>query len=121
VKKDGDASREGVGRAFAICTKQLQRTGHLKSGTREPTKKGASRGRSKAAEKGHSDKVIDYEKILQIARSANEQMDDNDVDIHGMDANTRKRLKIKGKGKVKKRKPLPPKNTKMPYGLRRTE
>ena len=57
-----------VSKAFAICTAQLQKGGYLKVGTQEPTKVGKKVGRSKAAEKGHSDKVSEYEKMLDVAR-----------------------------------------------------
>jgi len=33
-----------------------------------PTKKGKTSGKSKAAQKGHSDKVSDYERMLAKAR-----------------------------------------------------
>jgi len=35
--------------AYAIATKQLQKSGDLKEGTQEPTKKGASRGEMSSA------------------------------------------------------------------------
>lgn len=69
VKKNkGKVTREIVSRAFAICTKSLQSKGYFKKGTHEPTKKGKKRGRSKAAEKGHVEKLMDYETMLAIAR-----------------------------------------------------
>jgi len=61
-------SREDLSSAFAICTKQLQRTGYFKLGTAEPTKKGLRRGKSKAAENEHGTKVAEYEKMLAGAR-----------------------------------------------------
>lgn len=60
--------RAEVSRAFAICTKTLQRGGYMKAGTQTPTKLGASRGRSMAAEKGHAGRVKEYEKMLSVAR-----------------------------------------------------
>jgi hypothetical protein len=66
-------SREDLSSAFAICTKQLQRTGYFKIGTSEPTKKGLKRGRSKAADKEHGIKVAEYEKMLSAARGDNEK------------------------------------------------
>lgn len=62
-KSGGDTSK-----AFAICTRSLQNKGYLKKGTQEPTKKGATAGRSKAADKSHSDKVSEYEQLLALAR-----------------------------------------------------
>jgi hypothetical protein len=66
-ENDGDVSK-----AFAICTKQLQRSGYLKQGTNEPTKKGVKAGKSKAAEKGHGEKVKEYETLLAAARKDRE-------------------------------------------------
>lgn len=43
--------------------------------------------------------------------------DDNDVDVHGMDANTRKRLKVGRLMQRKKTKPQKPVSTKLPYSL----
>jgi hypothetical protein len=63
LKNDGDVSK-----AFAICTKQLQKTGYIKVGTQVPTKAGETAGRSKAADKGHAEKVLDYEALLKLAR-----------------------------------------------------
>lgn len=62
-KHGGDVSK-----AFAICTSQLQKGGYLKIGSQEPTKVGQRAGRSKAAQKGHADKVAEYEKFLALAR-----------------------------------------------------
>lgn len=62
-KNGGDTSK-----AFAICTAQLQKTGYLKVGTQRPTKAGEKAGRSKAGEKGHSDKVKEYEGLLALNR-----------------------------------------------------
>lgn len=63
MKHGGDVSK-----AFAICTKQLQRGGYLKVGTQDPTKAGKTAGRSKAADKSHGEKLLDYEALLKIAR-----------------------------------------------------
>lgn len=67
-KEKPEKVRTEISRAFAICTKTLQRGGYMKSGTQVPTKSGETRGRSKAAEKGHSSRVKDYEKMLSVAR-----------------------------------------------------
>jgi hypothetical protein len=69
AKKDGgEPTRDDVSRAFAICTKQLQKSGYLKKGTQKATKKGKKRSRSKSAEAGHGGKVADYEKMLAGVR-----------------------------------------------------
>jgi hypothetical protein len=69
----GDSpSRADISRAFAICTKQLQKGGYLKKGSQEPTKKGSKRGRSKAHDKEHAEKLADYEKMLAGARKGEE-------------------------------------------------
>ncbi len=62
-KHDGDTSK-----AFAICTSSLQGKGYLKVGSQEPTKKGATAGRSKAADKTHGDKLSAYERLLKMAK-----------------------------------------------------
>jgi len=67
-KSEGDTSK-----AFAICTKSLQNKGYLKKGTQQPTKKGSKAGRSKAAEKGHGNKVSEYEQLLALARKGNDK------------------------------------------------
>lgn len=73
AKKAGDKpTREDISRAFAICTKQLQKGGYLKKGTQDPTKKGSKRGRSKAGEKAHSTKVAEYERMLAGAKKGEE-------------------------------------------------
>lgn len=70
-ERGGDEpSRDQLSAAFAICTKQLQRHGYLKKGSQETTKKGAKRGRSKAADKGHAVKLDDYEAMLAGARKS---------------------------------------------------
>jgi len=65
---DGKVTREVMSKAFAICTKQLQKSGYIKIGTAAPTKKGSKAGRSKAADKSHTGKVAEYEKMLAQAR-----------------------------------------------------
>lgn len=60
--------RSALSRAFAICTSHLQKHGYVKDGSSEATKKGKSAGKSKAAQKGHSGKVAEYEKLLSKAR-----------------------------------------------------
>jgi len=67
-----EPSRKDISRAFAICTKQLQKHGYLKKGSQKPTKKGSKRGRSKAGEKEHAVKLADYEKMLASARKGEE-------------------------------------------------
>lgn len=68
-ERGGDEpTRDDLSRAFAICTAQLQRSGYLKKGSQDPTKKGTKRSRSKAGEKGHKSKVAEYEKMLGAAR-----------------------------------------------------
>jgi len=57
-----------VSKAFAICTAQLQKGGYLEPGTQSVTAKGKKRSKSKAAQKGHSNKVAEYEKLLKQAR-----------------------------------------------------
>jgi hypothetical protein len=56
-----------ISKAFAICTASLQKKGFLKPGTNAPTKKGATAGRRKAAEKGHTAKVAEYETMLKAS------------------------------------------------------
>jgi len=75
VKRElkGDSSDQGKVRAalskgFAVCTAQLQKHGFLRLKSQVPTKKGKTSGKSKAAQKGHSDKVSDYERMLAKAR-----------------------------------------------------
>lgn len=131
-ERGGDEpTREDMSRAFAICTAQLQRSGYLKKGSQKPTKKGKTRSRSKAGEKGHKSKVAEYEKMLALVRKKTDEqlerlgerafddidVDANDVDTHGMDAMTRRRLRVKRlHQKVGKKKPRRPLNTKTPYG-----
>ena len=108
-------NREQLSSAFAICTAQLQKGGYLKRGTRDVTKKGATRSRSKAAELGHGSKVAEYEKMLQGARTEGVE---NDVGPFGMDPATRKRLKVKNIHQKGKKKPEKPMRSHLPYGLR---
>lgn len=68
IDDEGMEARKAVSKGFAICTRQLQRHGFLKSGTNRPTKKGKKAGRSKAADKTHAGKVEQYKKILAMAR-----------------------------------------------------
>jgi len=65
---DKESVRAATSKGFAVCTAQLQKTGYLKLGSQSPTKAGKKAGRSKAAQKGHADKVAGYEKILSMAR-----------------------------------------------------
>lgn len=69
IKKEGGAvTREAVSKAFAICTKSLQSKGYLKKGSHDTTAKGATRSRSKAADKEHVNKMASYEDMLAAAR-----------------------------------------------------
>lgn len=61
--EDGDLDR-----AFAICVAQGQKNGELKTGTIQPTAKGAKRGKAKAADKDASAKDQEYEMLLKGAR-----------------------------------------------------
>lgn len=67
-RSDRGQMRAAMSKGFAICTAQLQKGGYLKLGTNKPTKSGGKTGRSKAAQKGHSEKVSDYERMLAVAR-----------------------------------------------------
>lgn len=59
--KDGDVSR-----AFAICTKSLQKAGVLKKGTQKLTKKGAGRTAGKySKESDVKEKDAAYEKLIK--------------------------------------------------------
>jgi len=62
------AKHQDLSRAFAICTAQGQKTGYYKKGTKDPTKKGKTRARSKAAQKGHRDVLKSYEQAKVAAR-----------------------------------------------------
>jgi hypothetical protein len=63
-KYEGD-----VKKAFAICTAQLQKSGHLKPGSMELTAAGKAKEKEHDAEKGASTKFGDYEKMLAKARA----------------------------------------------------
>jgi hypothetical protein len=67
--KNGMEPRAAISKGFAICTRQLQKHGYLKSGTNRPTEMGGSTGRSKAADKTHKSKVAEYGRLLAMARS----------------------------------------------------
>jgi len=73
VDKSGNVSRDSISRAFAICTSSLQKKGYLKKGTNRPTKKGMQRGKSKAAEKGHKEKLQDYESMLAAVKTESKE------------------------------------------------
>lgn len=68
--KDGDTSREGVSRAFAICTASLQRKGYMKPGTDKLTGKGAARTREKRKEPENAEKMRRYELVLKAAKES---------------------------------------------------
>lgn len=61
--KDKDLSR-----AFAICVSQGQKSGYYKPGTKTQTAAGKTRGRQKAAQKGHSDVLAAYEAAKKHGR-----------------------------------------------------
>lgn len=72
VKKEvgsiDNATREAVSKAFAICTRNLQKYGYLEKGSQSPTGTGQKRGRSKAADSSHKDKLAEFEKMLTVVR-----------------------------------------------------
>lgn len=69
ASKEADPSaRASIDKAFAICVAQGQKMGRLKPGSGEPTKLGQKVTRSKAAEKGHAEKLSAYEKLLASSR-----------------------------------------------------
>jgi len=60
----GVAPKRGKSSAFAICTAQGQKSGYYEPGTKTLTDKGEKAARSKSAQKGHKEKVADYEKAI---------------------------------------------------------
>lgn len=56
---------QDTSRAFAICVAQMQKSGQIKPGTMQLTKKGKKRARSKAAKKDYRTMVDKYEKALK--------------------------------------------------------
>jgi hypothetical protein len=66
--RDKGMVRAAISKGFAVCTAQFQKSGYLRVGSQRPTKAGGVRGRSKAAQKAHMDKVADYERLLSVAR-----------------------------------------------------
>ncbi len=73
--------RETLSRAFAICTKQLQKYGYLQPGSRRPTMKGLEASILKAADDEHVGKMVRYEQALARARKpeVRRKLDLNDL------------------------------------------
>ena len=68
IKKGSPRGRATLGRAFAICTKSLQKNGYLRVGTATPTKKGVDRSLEMAEMPETKAKLSKYEEILSLAR-----------------------------------------------------
>jgi hypothetical protein len=62
------SKRDAIAKGFAICTANLQKHGYLQNKSQDTTKKGKTAGKRKSAEKGHPDKVAEYEVLLKKAR-----------------------------------------------------
>lgn len=62
-KFGGDTSK-----AFAICVARMQKSGEIKKGSMDLTKKGKKVAKAKASKKGHGSTVASYEKLLKKAR-----------------------------------------------------
>jgi hypothetical protein len=60
--------RQTTSRAFAICTKQLQRYGYIVPGTARPTQKGMARSLEKLAGPQAAERRAAYEQVLRTAR-----------------------------------------------------
>lgn len=65
---EGQPIDKAVDRAFAICTRQLQRHGYLEPGTATPTVKGMVRSMHKAVTSDAGDKTLEYQALLEGAR-----------------------------------------------------
>jgi hypothetical protein len=61
-------SRDRLSRAYAICRASLQKSGRIKKGTAEMTKKGRGISGAKAKSKDHDTKVSKFEKAVVAAR-----------------------------------------------------
>lgn len=65
----GEAVDRAIDSAFAICTRQLQRTGYLKPSSATPTAKGATRSVEKLLAPQAQSKRLEYEALLAAART----------------------------------------------------
>jgi len=65
--KDGSA-KERLSRAYAICRATLQKSGRMKKGTEQMTRKGAGISGGKSKKKDHGEKVAGFEKAVKAAR-----------------------------------------------------
>jgi hypothetical protein len=68
VAAGSPSGRETVGRAFGICTSQLQRGGYLLPGTRTPSTKGRRRSLDLLRAPGAAAKAAAYETLVRRAR-----------------------------------------------------
>jgi hypothetical protein len=64
-KKGGSKDKEGLSRAFAICTAAMQKAGQVKAGSRKLTKKGTGRATYFARQGDADDKDDEYERIVK--------------------------------------------------------
>lgn len=70
IKKDdsGASQRDRVSRAYAICRSSLQKSGRIKKGKAELTKKGKGISGAKAKAQDHSTKMAFWKKSIVAAR-----------------------------------------------------
>lgn len=64
-KAGDDQSKEGLSRAYAICTAAMQKAGQLKAGSRKLTKKGTGKAAAFAAKPDADEKDLEYERIVK--------------------------------------------------------
>lgn len=65
VKKGDVKGKEGISRAFAICTAALQKAGQVRKGSRKLTKKGTGRATYFARQSDADEKDAEYEQIVK--------------------------------------------------------
>jgi len=68
VYDKGEKDREGLSRAFAICTKTMQKAGQVKRGSRKLTKSGVGKATWFAEKPNAKSQDQAYERIVKSAR-----------------------------------------------------
>ena len=67
-EEEGLSAKDALSRAYAICTRSLQRSGYLKKGTNKPTKKGVKRAEELSKERGAKTRKREFEKLTRESR-----------------------------------------------------
>jgi len=65
VYQKGEKGKEGLSKAFAICTAAMQKAGQVRKGSRKLTRKGTGRATYFARQGDAANKDAEYEKIVK--------------------------------------------------------